>query len=132
MILSTHILSEVQAICSHVQIIRHGQLVLKAGIDELATHLTGAHLEVAFRRPPNPMELAGIAGVAGVHQQGEGRWLINFEAGADPTDELVRRAARGDWGLYELTRPRLSLEEVFLDLAGDDVPEPAPAQEQAA
>lgn len=57
---------------------------------------------------------------------------MTFQAGADPTDALVRSAATGDWGLYELTRPRLSLEEVFLELAGDEVPESAPAQEQAA
>lgn len=128
-ILSTHILSEVQAICSHVQIIRQGELVLKAGIDELATHLTGAHLEIALRRPPDAAQLTAIPGVAAAHAQGEGRWLISFEVGADPTDALVRAAVAGDWGLYELTRPRLSLEEVFLELAGDA---PAETVAQAA
>ncbi len=128
-ILSTHILSEVQAICSHVQIIRHGELVLKAGIDELATHLTGAHLEVALHRPPAVADITAIPGVAAAHAAGEGRWLISFEAGADPTDALVRAAVAGDWGLYQLTRPRLSLEEVFLELAGDA---PADAAVQAA
>ena len=118
-ILSTHILSEVQAICSHVQIIRRGELVLKAGIDELATHLTGAHLEISLRRPPDATVITAIPGVAAAHAAGEGRWLISFDTGADPTDALVRAAAAGDWGLYELTRPRLSLEEVFLELAGD-------------
>jgi ABC-2 type transport system ATP-binding protein len=130
-ILSTHILSEVQAICSHVQIIRQGELVLKAGIDELATHLTGAHLEIALHRPPAVTDITAIPGVAAAHAAGEGRWLISFDRtvdpGADPTDALVRAAVAGDWGLYELTRPRLSLEEVFLELAGD-----APADEAQA
>jgi ABC-2 type transport system ATP-binding protein len=126
-ILSTHILSEVQAICSHVQIIRQGELVLKAGIDELATHLTGAHLEIALHRPPTMADITAIPGVAAAHVAGEGRWMISFDAGADPTDALVRAAVAGDWGLYELTRPRLSLEEVFLELAGD-----APAEEAQA
>ena len=126
-ILSTHILSEVQAICSHVQIIRQGELVLKAGIDELATHLTGAHLEIALHRPPDASAITTIPGVAAAHAAGEGRWLISFDAGAEPTDALVRAAVAGDWGLYELTRPRLSLEEVFLELAGD-----APADEAQA
>lgn len=131
-ILSTHILSEVQAICSHVQIVRHGELVLKAGIDELATHLTGAHLEIALRRPPVALELTQIPGIAGAHAQGDGRWLISFEAGADPTDALVRQAVAGDWGLYELARPRLSLEEVFLELASDAPEQPSQSEEQAA
>ncbi|HEY8332039.1 MAG TPA: hypothetical protein VIO83_12025, partial [Pseudomonas sp.] len=86
----------------------------------------------ALRRPPPAEQLAAIPGVAGAHPQGEGRWLVSFEPGADPTDALVHSAAIGDWGLYELTRPRLSLEDVFLELAGDEVPESAPAQEQAA
>jgi ABC-2 type transport system ATP-binding protein len=132
-ILSTHILSEVQAICSHVQIIRRGELVLKAGIDELATHLTGAHLEIALRRPPDAASITAVAGVAAAHAVGEGRWLISFEAGAEPTDALVRAAVAGDWGLYELTRPRLSLEEVFLELAGDaPVDTPAGETQEAA
>ena len=126
-ILSTHILSEVQAICSHVQIIRQGELVLKAGIDELATHLTGAHLEIALHRSPDEAALGAIPGVAAVQPVGEGRWLVSFDAGAEPTDDLVRAAVAGDWGLYELTRPRLSLEEVFLELAVD-----APADEAQA
>lgn len=126
-ILSTHILSEVQAICSHVQIVRRGELVLKAGINELSNHLTGAHLEIGLRRPPTALELSAIPGVDGVHQQND-RWLIHFASDADPTDALVRHAAAGDWGLYEMTRPRLSLEEVFLELAGDD----RPVAEQAA
>ncbi|GAB4355573.1 MAG: ATP-binding cassette domain-containing protein [Immundisolibacter sp.] len=128
-ILSTHILSEVQAICSHVQIIRRGELVLKSRIDELASHLQGAHLQVALRRPPPAEHLTRIDGVASLTPQGEGRWLVYFDANADPTDALVRAAAAGDWGLYELTRPRLSLEDVFLELAGDA---PANAAEQAA
>ncbi|MFZ5493614.1 MAG: ABC transporter ATP-binding protein [Pseudomonadota bacterium] len=132
-ILSTHILSEVQAICSHVQIIRRGELVLKAGIDELATHLTGAHLEIALRRPPDAASITAVAGVAAAHAVGEGRWLISFEAGAEPTDALVRAAVAGDWGLHELTRPRLSLEEVFLELAGDaPVDTPAGETQEAA
>ena len=65
----------------------------------------------------------------GLTPQGEGRWLVHFVADADPTDALVHTAAAGDWGLYELTRPRLSLEDVFLELAGDV---PANTAEHAA
>lgn len=120
-ILSTHVLAEVQAVCSHVQIIRAGELVLRAGIDELSGHLAGTRLEVALRRPPTAAELAALPGVSAVEAAGgDGRFLIDYAPGQDPTDALVRRAVEAGWGLYELRPPQLSLEQVFLELAAED------------
>jgi ABC-2 type transport system ATP-binding protein len=118
-ILSTHILAEVQAVCSHVQIIRDGELVLRSSIGELGSHLGGTRLEVALRRPPPPDALASLPGVTGVAPGGSAdRFVLAYTNGQDPTDALVRRAVEADWGLYELRPPQLSLERVFLELAG--------------
>ena len=130
-ILSTHILPEVQAVCTHVQIIRSGELVLRAAIDELAAHLAGTRLEVGLRRPPAAAALAALPGVSGVRAVGaDGRFELAYAADTDPTDALVRAAVAQDWGLYELRPPALSLEQVFLELtqaAPSAPPEPVPA-----
>ncbi len=132
-ILSTHILPEVQATCDRVQIIHRGELVLNESIDRLERHMKGASLTVAFRAPPPAAELQAIAGVTGVQDDKEGRLLVLHEAERNPTDEIVRLAAERGWGLYEIRPGRLSLEQLFVEMTANAQTEaPAPATEGAA
>ena len=123
-ILSTHILPEVQAICDRVQILHQGRLVLSDTIDALARHLTSSALVVAFRRSPPITELERLTGVQRVEAAGHGRWRIVHTQHDALSDELVASACRNDWGLYELAPERASLEQIFLELT---VGEPAAA-----
>jgi ABC-2 type transport system ATP-binding protein len=115
-ILSTHILPEVQAVCDHVQIISKGELVLNESIAGLERHLKSASLTVGLHRPPAPAELAAIAGVSAVEPDGEGRLRVFHAPGRNPTEEIVRLAAERGWGLYEIRPGRLSLEQLFVEL----------------
>jgi ABC-2 type transport system ATP-binding protein len=115
-ILSTHILSEVQASCDHVQIINNGSLVLNDTIDGLAKHMRSLSLAVAFRRPPAPSQLEQLAGVTAVQSDGGERLQILHRPGSDPTEEIVRLATQHDWGLYEIQPLGVSLEELFVEL----------------
>ncbi len=115
-ILSTHILPEVQAVCDRVQIINRGRLVLSDTIDGLQRRMAGASLVVALRRPPGPEALAQIEGVEQVESLGEGRFRLRLAEGADPAESLARRAVERDWGLVELAPERVSLEQVFVEL----------------
>jgi ABC-2 type transport system ATP-binding protein len=127
-ILSTHILPEVQATCDQVQIINKGQLVLHDSIDGLEHHLQSASLTVAFRKDVPRAELEKIAGIKKVEQQREGRLRLFFEPEQDPVDEIVRLSAENQWGLYELRPGRVSLEEIFLHLTTEE----KAGEEQAA
>ncbi|HEX9627526.1 MAG TPA: ATP-binding cassette domain-containing protein [Acidiferrobacterales bacterium] len=114
-ILSTHILSEVQSTCDWVQIINKGELVLNDSIDRLSDHMQSAALSVAFRQPPDVGQIAGLAGVKSV-EPADGRYDIYFDSGQDPTDALVRLAVERGWGLVELVPRRASLEDIFVQL----------------
>ena len=118
-ILSSHILPEIQMTCSRVQIINKGELVFNDSIDALSQHLKGTSLTVAFRRPPSGEELRQLPGVESVQQEKDG-YLRLFFAGEDPTDTLVRRAVEADWGLTELRPGRMSLEDIFVELTTDE------------
>jgi ABC-2 type transport system ATP-binding protein len=127
-ILSTHILPEVQATCDRVQIIHRGDLVLNESIGDLERHMKGASITVAFRQPPTLEALNAIAGVTGLQPEKDGRLLIRHETERNPTDEIVRLSAQQGWGLYELRPGRLSLEQLFVEMtAATAAPTEGPA-----
>ncbi len=122
-LLSTHILSEAQTVCDRVLIINKGELVLNETVGGLDRHLKSASLTVAFHRPPAPAAITSIGGVTAVNLEGEGRMRVEYQAGHDPSEIIVRLAAEGGWGLHEIRPGRLSLEELFVEMTAG---EPAP------
>ncbi len=130
-ILSTHILPEVQATCDHVQIINKGELVLNESIEGLEHHMKSASLTVAFRHPPAREVLEKLPGVKSVQPEKDGRMHVFHETGENPTDDILRLAVEKNWGLYEIRPGRLSLEQVFLELTTDAAAEEAQAFEPA-
>ncbi|OGI48512.1 MAG: ABC transporter ATP-binding protein [Candidatus Muproteobacteria bacterium RBG_16_65_34] len=124
-ILSTHILPEVQAVCDHVQIIHKGALVLHERIEGLARRVKSATLAVAFRAAPDPALIERLPGVHKVESDGAGRLRVFHEPGQDPAEAIVRLAAEKCWGIYEIAPERASLEQLFVELTGG---EPAAAE----
>lgn len=130
-ILSTHILPEVQATCDRVQIIRRGELVYHAGIDELNARGTGNRLTVALKNPPMPDQLQQIHGCLQANPVDHQRFHIQFE-GDNFAELLARHAVENRWGLFELIPDNTSLEEIFVELTtSDTIDEPA-TKERAA
>lgn len=135
-LLSTHILPEVQASCSRVLIISEGQLVADDATSALVEGSAGAVIRLIVAGVDGgPLDAAGarsrleaVAGVAGVEEQvGEGAgtagFLVRATGDADPRAGLFRAAAAGGFVLLEMHRERASLEETFRTLTrkgGDD------------
>jgi ABC-2 type transport system ATP-binding protein len=129
-ILSTHILPEVEAICDRVQILHRGEAVFSDTIAGLRQFRGGHSLQVALHRPPPVAELAAVAGNAQVQQVNASAFRIKPADGADPTEAIVRASVERDWGLYQLQPAHASLEEVFVHLTQQEADE-APAREGA-
>jgi ABC-2 type transport system ATP-binding protein len=119
-ILSTHILPEVQAVCDRVQIISAGKLVLNDTIQGLQLRMQASSLVVGLRRPPAGDELQQLPGVEAVEAVGDGSWRLHYRPEHNPAEQLAVEAARRDWGLYELIPERMSLEQVFVDITRSD------------
>ena len=117
-ILSTHILSEVQATCDRVQIIRNGELIYNASTAALNQGHDISY-RVALRSDPETALLAALAGVDHVERLEAGLFHMVFHADANP-DALVTAAAEQHWGLYELVPQQQSLEDLFIELTGDE------------
>ena len=115
-ILSTHILSEVEAVCDHVQIINRGRLVLSDTIDGVRQRIRSHSLFLAFRTPPDRAVLEALPGVQEVRSASDGRIQLFYEPDRDPTEQVLKLAAEHGWGLQEVTPTRGSLEELFVEL----------------
>ncbi len=116
-ILSSHILPEVQATCQRVVIINRGSLVAEGKMEEiLATGGEGRVVIRLLRPPADTAELAQLAGARKVDALGEGRFRIEIEAGPERREALVKALAEAPWGLYELRSETTTLEEVFRDV----------------
>jgi ABC-2 type transport system ATP-binding protein len=114
-ILSTHILPEVEAVCDRVQILHRGEVVFNDGIDQLKQFRGGHALQLGLRTPPAAADIARAADGAEVEAINEHVFRV-VPRGTDPTDALVKASVAGGWGLYLLQPAQASLEEVFVQL----------------
>jgi ABC-2 type transport system ATP-binding protein len=121
-ILSTHILPEVQATCSRVQIIHQGRLVFSEDMHELERRLTSHVLLLETSQPLAEAELATIPGIDSVQLIGQTRARLHFTQ-HNPASEVAAFVARAELGLLELALDRQTLEQVFVDLTCSDTRE---------
>lgn len=119
-ILSTHILSEIEAVCSRVVILIDGDLAADAQLDDLLTS-TEIAVEVAPSTPKVEATLKAIDGVTAVKPGADaGQYRVHF-TGEAPTPAIVKAAAEAGWQVQGVAQRQPSLETVFRDLMADHV-----------
>ncbi|MFD1864330.1 ATP-binding cassette domain-containing protein [Planococcus chinensis] len=105
-LLSSHILSEVEKLCDKVAIIRQGKIIEKGTLKELQ-HLTGTIVLVETKEPMP--ELAGVKGVRGIEQKGE---ALSFQVDQEELDNVIRYVS--GFGILRLESSPPTLEELFI------------------
>ena len=115
-ILSTHLLSEVQSTCTHVHILRAGRLVYAGALAELEQQRPSTSLRIGLNAPPPIAELEQLPRVTQVEELGEGQFRLHHSPGALLHRILVELAYDHGWDLWELTPERESLEQMFVNL----------------
>ncbi len=120
-LLSTHILPEVEMVCSRVLIIRRGRIAFQGRMDEIAHPDAGVRIVAEVRGPEAEVRvaLATLPGAHSIQTWADGpfcRVELAVDAGNDVREELSRRAAMNGWPLRELRREQPSLEEIFVRL----------------
>jgi ABC-2 type transport system ATP-binding protein len=136
-ILSTHILPEVEQTCEQVIIINKGKLAATDSVRNLRARARGAEsvlVEVAGRNQSlDPslvqLKLEQVSGVSRVvcREQFDSRALFELESskGIFVRGDVARAVVESGWDLNELRPAAMSLEEVFLQLTGSETPQPA-------
>ncbi|GAB6142033.1 ATP-binding cassette domain-containing protein [Methylosoma difficile] len=113
-ILSTHILSEVQESCSHVQIIHQGQLILSESIAGLNARMDTGILLVTTQQPADVNRLSAIAGVNRIESLDAQRIRIHHSLTTNPSEALAETIINAGWGLQEITPAKQSMEDIFI------------------
>lgn len=119
-ILSTHILPEVEIVCDHVQIIHKGELVFDGSIDVLKQQRHGNRLLVGLRNAPAMEDLLKIKGVVSAEPVSESLLRIRFAEGEAPAEAIVQAAVANNWGLHQINPDQTTLEDVFVQLTYQD------------
>ena len=127
-LLSTHILPEVELVCDRVVIIDRGRLVATGTPETLRQQLSRqAGLSVVLRGELPDADAAlrhlpGVLRAARIGAAGETRVILECDAASDPREAVFREAVARGWTLLELTPRQASLEDVFVRLVSHDVP----------
>jgi len=122
-VLSTHILPEVEQTCHRVIIIDHGKIVAVDTPKNLRYQLQGAErvtIEVQGPATEISSKLKNMPGVVDVRKIGDSdgrhRFQVEGELQKDIRSDLARTVVQNGWGLFELQSATMSLEDIFIKL----------------
>ncbi len=118
-ILSTHLLSEVESVCDRVEIMQQGRLIYSDSSLRMANYGAHAGLLISLRNPPALQALQTIPGVTSAEQRSSTEFCLYHDADNNPGSRLLELAAQNGWQLEQLTPLRTTLEEVFVKITGD-------------
>jgi len=120
-ILSTHILPEVQMTCDRVQIINHGQLVYSDDINHLHQRMRSNSLILGLNHAPSEAELKSLNFIDEVEVLSSSRFRLSHAIENNPAENIAQIAADKNWGLFEIRPEQKTLEQVFVELTSGDV-----------
>jgi ABC-2 type transport system ATP-binding protein len=115
--LSTHIMQEVEAMCQRVIIINKGSIVADGSTQQVMSISTskGHEIVVEFAESIDPSHLTTITGITNVLDLGENRWQIHFSDG-DPRPDIFRMAVEQRYTLLAMQQKSLQLQDAFKQL----------------
>ncbi len=119
-LISTHILPEVQAVCDYIMMIEHGQKVFEGTINAFNTYMSPSALLTIMHNAPSSEELMKIEGVERVERLTNTRIRLHFKGDDSIIRRVVEQAVSNQWHLREISLEKESLDKVFAKLSGKD------------
>lgn len=116
-VLSTHILSEVQATCNYIRMIEEGRLVFAGTVDDFDNYITPNAVVVTLGSTPATEELQTIPGVLEVEELGGIKYRLQFANARDALERTAEICVSRGWRLREIYLEKSSLDAVFAKLS---------------
>ena len=119
-LISTHILPEVQAVCDYIMMIEHGQKVFEGTINAFNTYMSPSALLTIMHNAPSSEELMKIEGVERVERLTNTRIRLHFKGDDSIIRRVVEQAVSNQWHLREISLEKEALDKVVAKLSGED------------
>ncbi|MGN0157028.1 MAG: ABC transporter ATP-binding protein [Lachnospiraceae bacterium] len=138
-ILSSHILSEVSAVCDHIMIISKGKLVASDSPEELGKRMQGENeIEIAVKGEKEKLQqvLSDIQGIdsftiEATEEEELTKAVIKVSSHEEIREALFYRLAKEELPIYKMVLNTKSLEDIFLELTSDDEEEKPKEEEES-
>jgi ABC-2 type transport system ATP-binding protein len=116
--LSTHIMQEVEAICDRTIIINKGQIVADRSTADLRSSASGEGYEliVEFSGPISRSVLMKVAGIGHAEDTGNNIWNIKINTAADLRKEIAEIVLKENIAVISMTKKEMKMEEIFKEL----------------
>jgi ABC-2 type transport system ATP-binding protein len=115
-LLSTHIMQEVEAVCDRILIINHGEITADGKINELKKNNEKQNFIVQFDKELSKSSILGINGVINVLQLKDNKWKVT--SNEDIRKQLFNLALENGAGVLELTAESQKMEDLFKEKTG--------------
>ncbi len=116
-IFSTHILSEVQAICKEVKMIEGGHIVFSDTMDAFNNYIEPNSVWLRMENPPAASELMSIPGITRVEFLTGRQVRLYFSGDQSISEQIIETAVQKGWKLREISLDKSSLDEIFAQLS---------------
>jgi ABC-2 type transport system ATP-binding protein len=116
-ILSSHILSEVQATCQDIKMIEGGKMVFADTMDAFNNYIEPNSFVVTLDKPPPAHELQDLHGIKSVEELNSKSFRLKFSGPSTITKHFVDQSVQRNWELKEIALEKSSLDEVFARLS---------------
>lgn len=116
-IISTHMLSEVQAICDHILMIEQGDIVFTGTIREFDNYILPNSFITSLASPPSTNELMAIEGVVNVEELGGNSYRIKFKNADEVMERFINMSIEKSWHLKSAQLEKISLDAIFAELS---------------
>ena len=117
-LLSTHILSEVQAICDNIYMIESGKLVFSGTMEEFDNYVAPESFIVEFVNSPSKEVLENLTENNGIEALEDGSYRIFLKDDISITEKYIQESVKQNWNLKSIYVERASLSEIFAQLSG--------------
>lgn len=117
-LLSTHILSEVQAICDNIYMIESGKLVFSGTMEEFDNYVAPESFIVEFANSPSKEVLENLTENNGIEALEDGSYRIFLKDDISITEKYIQESVMQNWNLKNIYVERASLSEIFAQLSG--------------
>jgi ABC-2 type transport system ATP-binding protein len=113
---STHIMQEVEAICSRALIINHGKLIADKSIQDLKQTSGINKISIELDGPIQDSILKSIPGVLKVNNVGSLKWELDVQSGMDNRIDIAKRMNEEGRVVLTMNQKEQRLEDIFKDL----------------